>query len=306
VTRVTIVGSGTSAPQPETPASGILVETDSTGILIDCGQGVIRGIMPIRDPRELDAIVVGHLHADHYIDVVSLRYLLPWAGFSGRRMPLLLPPGGRQRMAELAAAISERVGFFDDVFDVREYDPASEVTIGDLELGFLPGRHYVPAWGCRLRDSAGRRIIVSGDTGPNEPLVEATRGADLLIVEATLLDAGEDDPTRGHLTVDEAVGIGRDAQVGRTVLVHHRSQNHKAVLAASRRSDAVFVGRPGLVIELDAIAPATDPGNARRAHASDGIDGHDGRGPEIDRDPDAKGERPSATPASPRSSIPAN
>jgi ribonuclease BN (tRNA processing enzyme) len=257
--RVTIVGSGTSAPQPETPSSGILVETASTGILIDCGQGVIRGTMPIRDPRELDAIVVGHLHADHYIDVVSLRYLLPWAGFTGRRLPILLPPGGRARMDELASAISERPGFFDHTFDVREYDPNVELTIGDLTLGFLPGNHYVPAWGCRLRDEAGHVVVVSGDTGPNERLVELARGADILIVEATLLAAGEDDPKRGHLTVDEAVGIGRDANVGRTVLVHHRTQNHEAVLAASRASASVLVGRPGLVVELDDMARSTKP-----------------------------------------------
>jgi ribonuclease BN (tRNA processing enzyme) len=257
--RVTIVGSGTSAPQPETPSSGILVETASTGILIDCGQGVIRGTMPIRDPRELDAIVVGHLHADHYIDVVSLRYLLPWAGFTGRRLPILLPPGGRARMDELASAISERPGFFDHTFDVREYDPNVELTIGDLTLGFLPGNHYVPAWGCRLRDEAGHVVVVSGDTGPNERLVESARGADILIVEATLLAAGEDDPKRGHLTVDEAVGIGRDANVGRTVLVHHRTQNHEAVLAASRASASVLVGRPGLVVELDGVARSTKP-----------------------------------------------
>ena len=258
MTRVTIVGSGTAAPQPDTPASGILVETASTAILIDCGQGVIRGMMAIRDPRNLDAIVVGHLHADHYIDVVSLRYLLPWAGFTGRRTPILLPPGGRARMDELAAAISERVGFFDHTFDVREYDPASHLTIGDVEVGFLAGRHYVPAWGCRLRDAEGHVVVVSGDTGPNEALVEATRGADLFVVEATLLEAGEDDPMRGHLTVDEAVAIGRDAQVGRTILVHHRSQNHEAVLAASRASDSVDVGRPGLVIELNDITRRAD------------------------------------------------
>ena len=260
MTRITIVGSGTSAPQPETPASGILVETASTAILIDCGQGVIRGLMPIRDPRELDAIVVGHLHADHYIDIVSLRYLMPWAGFTGPRVPLLLPPGGRARMAELAAAISERVGFFDHTFDVSEYDPSVEVTIGDLRLGFLAGRHYVPAWGCRLDDAAGHRVVVSGDTGPNAGLVEAARGADLFIVEATLLDAGEDDPSRGHLTVDEAVAIGRDAQVGRTVLVHHRTQNYEAVLAACLAADSVSAGRPGLVIELDDVRrPSSTP-----------------------------------------------
>ena len=209
VMRVTIVGSGTSAPQPETPASGILVETASTGVLIDCGQGVIRGMMPIRDPRELDAIVVGHLHADHYIDVVSLRYLLPWAGFTGRRLPILLPP-------------------------------SAEVTIGDLELAFLPGNHYVPAWGCRLRDAAGHVIVVSGDTGPNETLVESARGADLLVVEATLLAAGEDDPKRGHLTVDEAVAIGREGRPN-----HPRPPSLSESRGGPRRVRGLRLGRRG-------------------------------------------------------------
>ena len=73
--RLTVIGSGTSQPQPETPASGLLIETESTAILVDCGQGIIRELMGIHDPRELDAIVIGHMHADHYIDLVSLRYL---------------------------------------------------------------------------------------------------------------------------------------------------------------------------------------------------------------------------------------
>jgi ribonuclease BN (tRNA processing enzyme) len=250
MTRVTVIGAGTSAPQPETPASGILIETASTGVLVDCGQGVIRGLMPLRDPRELDAIIVGHLHADHYIDLVSLRYLMPWAGFSGRRVPVLLPPGGRQKLDELASAISERQGFFDHTFEVAEYDPERRVEIGDLTIDFLPGRHYVPAWGCAIRDRAGSFIVVSGDTGPSDALVEASRGADLFIVEATLLTAAEDDPTRGHLTFDEAIDMGARAGAGQTVLVHHRPQNRDAMLAALASRPNAVAGRPGLVIDL--------------------------------------------------------
>lgn len=261
MTRVTIVGSGTSAPQPQTPASGILIETASIGILIDCGQGVIRELMSIRDPRGLDAILVGHLHADHYLDLVSLRYLLPWADYRGRRMPVLLPPGGRQRMWELAAAISERVGFFDQTFAITEYDPAGGLMIGDLTIEFVAGRHYVPSWGFAIRDRAGRRIVISGDTGPNEALVEAARDADLFIVESTLLRAADDDPVRGHLTVDEALDIGERAGVGCTVLVHHHPQNREAIASACLGRDRAVAGRPGLIFELDRIAatPSDEP-----------------------------------------------
>lgn len=259
LTRVTVVGAGTSEPHPATPASGILIETPSTGILIDCGQGVIRALMPIRDPRDLDAVVIGHLHADHFIDVVSLRYLLPWSGYRGRRIPILVPPGGRQRMKELAAAISEREGFFDDVFELLEYESTSTVAIGDLSIAFLPGLHYVPAWGCAISDRAGHRVVVSGDTGPNEALLLAARGADLFVVEATLLTADEDDLVRGHLTVDEALEMGARAGVAQTVLVHYRPQNLEAISAACLLHTGSAAGRPGMVIELGpAVARGKD------------------------------------------------
>ena len=262
MTRVTIVGSGSSEPHPSTPASGILVETPSTAVLFDCGQGVIRGLTPIRDPRDLDAVVIGHLHADHFIDLVSLRYLLPWSDYSGRRIPILLPPGGRRRMTELTAAISEREGFFDDAFELLEYEATSSVAIGDLTIQFLPGLHYVPAWGFAISDRAGRRVVVSGDTGPNEALVQAARGADLFVVEATLLTADQDDLVRGHLTVDEALDMGRRAEVGQTVLVHYRPEDLEAIAAACLAKTGSVAGRPGMVIELGPAAPSRTDGQA--------------------------------------------
>jgi len=258
MTRVTVIGAGTSAPQPETPASGILVETASTSILVDCGQSVIRGLIPIKDPRELDAIIVGHLHADHYIDIVSLRYLMPWAGFTGRRIPVLLPPGGRRKLDELASAISEREGFFDHTFEVIEYDAAQRVEIGDLSVEFIAGLHYVPAWGCLIRDRAGRLVAISGDTGPNDALVEAASGADVFIVEATLVSSAEDDPKRGHLTYGEALDMGARAGAGTTVLVHHRPQNREAILAACAAQPGAVIGLPGLAIDVAAPSPVTD------------------------------------------------
>ena len=61
MTTLHVLGSGSRG-------NCFAVESDGTAILVDCGQGIIRGLMDRLDPRTLYAIIVGHLHADHYID----------------------------------------------------------------------------------------------------------------------------------------------------------------------------------------------------------------------------------------------
>ena len=92
--RLTILGHGPAPTQPDTPASGILLEAGDTSVLFDCGQGVIRNLQRLLDPRDLSAIVIGHMHADHYLDLAGLRYLFPWGERAVRRLPVHLPPGG--------------------------------------------------------------------------------------------------------------------------------------------------------------------------------------------------------------------
>jgi len=268
--RLTVVGSGTSQPQPETPASGLLIETESTAILVDCGQGIIRELMGIRDPRELDAIVIGHMHADHYIDLVSLRYLLPWEGVASAHVPVLLPPGGKARLDALAIAISERPHFFDDAYSVLEYDPAHRIHIGDLTISFVPGQHYVPAWGCQVTGPDGARIAISGDTGPSKTFVEAARGADVVVVEATLSDSAFDDPRRGHLTAEEAIEMADRAGVPRVVLVHFRAELQDRIDRACAARRGAIAGRPGLSIDVTKSRPEIAPNVD--AVADDGFD----------------------------------
>jgi len=275
--RLTVVGSGTSEPQRETPASGILVETTTFAVLVDCGQGVVRELLGVRDPRELDAIVVGHMHADHFIGLISLRYLMPWNGIA-ERLTVYLPPGGRDRIRDLASAISERPDFFDDAFTILEYDPAAEVEIGDMTISFLPGQHYVPAFGFDIRDADGRRLVISGDTGPTDDLVAAARGADVFVAEATLASPDEDDARRGHLTADEALDIAARAGVPRTVLVHYPSALRERIEAACSKFPGAIAGQTGLVVDVappDAggVAPLRSMSGSERDTGRDGPSG---------------------------------
>ena len=219
--RLTVLGCSSAPPHEAWPAAGYLIEWDTTTVLLDVGQGVIRRLQRLMDPTHLSAVVIGHMHADHYLDVVGLRYLFPWGEAAPDPLPVHLPPGARDRLDALATAVSERPGFFDAGFDAREYDPEVPLRIGPFTIRFVRGRHYVPAWGVIVEAPDGSRLGYTGDTGPSESVVAAMRGVDLLLIEAGLRLPSHDDPERGHLTAEEAIDMAVRSEARSALLVHY-------------------------------------------------------------------------------------
>jgi ribonuclease Z len=68
---------------------------------------------------------------------------------------------------------------------------------------------------------AGRKLVYTGDTAPCEPVVEAARGAEVLVTEATF---SEEERERAretrHQTAAQAAAVARDADVGLLALTH--------------------------------------------------------------------------------------
>lgn len=254
--RLTVLGCSTATPHPATPMAGFLVEWGSTAILLDCGQGVIRNLQKVLDPHDLAAVVIGHMHADHYLDIVGLRYLYPWGKPAPKPLPIHLPPGGRPRLDALATAVNERVGFFDAAFTALEYDPERILEIGELRLTFVQGRHYVPAWGVVVEAPDGTRLAYTGDTGPSASVEDGVRNADLLLVESALDLAAHDDPERGHLTPEEAIGLARRARARSAILVHYRPARKPAIdLSCAAAGPWIRTAVDGLTVT---VRPPTD------------------------------------------------
>lgn len=211
--------------------SGYLVVADGTRVLLDCGSGVFGKLRSVLDYADVDAVVVSHLHADHILDLVPYASALTYAprhqpvpvdGWPGTDHPprprLVAPPGAREAFRRLCAASGMRAEHIEDAFALEEYDPASAVRIGALDVTFQPVPHFLPTQAVGVAAGA-HRLTYSADSSPSDELCAFARDTDLLLIEATLPRPEREGP-RGHLTPEEAGEHGRRAGARRLVLTH--------------------------------------------------------------------------------------
>lgn len=226
--KVTILGASPAIPNPGGACTGLLFEAGDTSLLIDCGVGVVSRLQQHIDYHSLSAIVVTHMHADHALDLVTMRYALKYGAWHERPViiPVYLPPQGTDALETIASPFAEdESDFFQGEFDISEYDPQAALDIGPFHLTFQPTTHYVPTWAIRV-EAEGRVVTFSADTGPATDLSPLAKGSDLFICEAGVSSRQEEPHTWGHLAPDEAGAMARRAHVRVLVLTHVSTGNN--------------------------------------------------------------------------------
>ncbi len=221
--KVTVAGSSCSIPRPGRACSSYLVESAEAAIVADLGSGAFASLRRFRDPDSLDAVVISHMHADHFLDLVPLRYALKYGDRSGdRKVGLYLPPGGEKMLRKLVGAFHSETGsdFMEDVFDVRAYDPENELRIRDVTMRFAPTSHYIATFAMRF-ETRGASLTYSADTAPDPRVAALASGSTAFLCEATLNERGEAERPRGHSSAREAAGMAATAGAGRLLLTHY-------------------------------------------------------------------------------------
>ncbi|MFL5845670.1 MAG: MBL fold metallo-hydrolase [Solirubrobacteraceae bacterium] len=245
--RVTVLGKSPSWQDAGGACSGYLVQDADTTLLLDCGNGVFGKLRSLVDYTSVDAVVLSHLHADHFLDLVPFSYALTYSPQrSGARPVLHAPPGAGEIFRRIVGAWGND-DLVDSAFDLREYSGSEELAVGSLRVRFGLVAHFVQTFAVELSAGAGR-FVFGADTGPSDGLVGFATGAEVLMVEATL-----ESPDEGHLTAEQAGEHAARAGVGRLVLTHITDEldaERAREAAAASFGGPVEVAREGATYEL--------------------------------------------------------
>ncbi|MFN8609126.1 MAG: MBL fold metallo-hydrolase [Vulcanimicrobiota bacterium] len=212
--RVKVLGCGEAFGAGGRFQTSFLVDLVGFRFLLDCGASSLIALRKHSiDPMSLDAVVVSHLHGDHF---GGLPFLDRFYHAYSRPRPLLVwgPPLLRERFEAALAALYPGSG--------RRYDLHMHSYAGDFEMGgarfrALPVDHDELTNPHGLRIQAGGRLLAfSGDSAWTESLVDISDESDVFICECGLAEPGRPK----HVALSQLRQQRGRLKCGRLLLTH--------------------------------------------------------------------------------------
>ena len=250
---IVFLGTGSPIPSPDRCGCGHVVVAGEQHVLVDCGYGAARRLMPAGIvPSQIHVAVFTHMHTDHITDVPDFLNLR-WTSGATKPLQVYGPTGTKKMIDGFLMALEDDIRFrtahhpgklhpdgirvevteIPATPDAATFGAVAGLTLESFEVDHFP---VVPALGYRFQFD-GRRAVLSGDTSMCESLLAASQGADLLVSDAlnpvlfkqlidrvrpfrpTAAALFEDVPSY-HIHTDEVARLARDAGVGKLVLSH--------------------------------------------------------------------------------------
>jgi len=200
-TQVVLLGTGSPRPEPDRAGPATAIVVGGTAYLVDAGPGIVRraeaayekGVTALA-PDKLHMLFITHLHSDHTVGYPDLIFTT-WV--QGRRVPLkVYGPAGVEAMTKYIllawqADIDIRTKGFEHrntsglPIEAHDVQPGPIYEDANLRVTAFQNAHGdLPAtFGYRFQ-TAGRTIVISGDTSPSAALIEHCQKCDVLIHEA--------------------------------------------------------------------------------------------------------------------------
>jgi ribonuclease Z len=250
---ITFLGTSAASTSPYSSTSAFLVKIDRSRILVDAGIGALRQLRKIGvSPEDIDILLITHWHIDHYAGLPALLR----ARRASAALPIFGPP------MRLFAKIYLTALFCQPGQKLETIASNSSLVHQHFQFEAIPTSHGVDSYGWAITERPDnqphqlRKIVISGDTLPDQNILQAAREADLLVHEATYLDKDAGIAAlHQHSTAAEAAEIGAKSKVGALALTHipDRYSRLEILTEAEKIFPRVIVPAPLDTIYLDPL-----------------------------------------------------
>ena len=214
--EVIVVGASGTFPRANGACNGYLVRHGRSNILLDIGTGVLSSLYNYISPGDLDALIITHLHPDHFLDIYPYRYYLEFCAADKLPLKVYAPAGAAARIKPLFNETDPAK--FDKVFHFIDIGEVGVFQVGELSVCGREVLHLEPTYGISVA-AEGRRLFYTSDTAFDERLLDYAKDVDLLLAETTFMAAQDGIPVP-HMTTVEVGALAVKANVGRLLLTH--------------------------------------------------------------------------------------
>ena len=209
--NLTIIGSSAAYAPASRANASYLIREKETKVLVDAGNGSISRLFDVIDPAELDALIISHMHMDHFGDLYPLRFYLHFD--KQKRLAVFLPKGGPKIISSILSPRSADVA--KAAYDYRIIEEKSFV-IGDLAFSFHKVCHLNPTYGLRI-SNGDKTLAYSADTKFCPEVIKLAKDADAFLCEATMPDA---EHSLDHMNTIDAAIAAKESNCRRLILTH--------------------------------------------------------------------------------------
>lgn len=174
--KFNVIGKyGRYAPQNEA-TNCYLIQTDNgKNIVIDLGAGALSGLQKYINISDISMVIITHLHFDHSSDLGVLSYALGYLKLNNIKV---LMPRTPEIMCDAYNAHN---------FDIEYLDENTRFVVDNVQFEFAKSPHPVETYSVIISYN-GKKIVYTSDCQNETTLKENTKGADIVIGDACILE----------------------------------------------------------------------------------------------------------------------
>lgn len=222
--QLTILGSGTCIPTIKRASPGYFLETNSMKILIDCGPGTLRQLIAAKkDYKDIDAVILSHLHSDHVSDLFTLIQALSWTPELKNKNKLFnryknLYFIGSQGFKKWYSSI-QKINLVQprpNTFKIIVKEFKKQQNFKTIKIETLKGKHSPFSSFIKI-SFKNKNLVYCGDSDYEENIIKLAKNTNLLILECAWPDKYK---MPGHLTPSECGQLATKAKAKKLLLTH--------------------------------------------------------------------------------------